>query len=80
MACGIPVVASPVGTNADIVAHGGNGFLAKSTEGWVAMLRTLIADAGLRDKLGAAGRETVEKHFTVQRAAEQVASVLRDVV
>jgi len=80
MACGIPVVASPVGANANIIAHGVNGLLAKSAEEWVAMLRTLIADAGLREQLGAAGRETVEKHFTVQRAAETVASVLRDVV
>jgi len=80
MACGIPVVASPVGANADIVAHDVNGFLAKSTEEWAAMLRTLIADPGLREQLGAAGRETIEKHFTIQRAAEAVASVLCDVV
>ena len=80
MACGIPVVASPVGANVNIVTHGVNGFLAKSTEEWVTLLRTLIADPGLREKLGAAGRETVEKYFTVQRAAETVASVLRDLV
>jgi glycosyltransferase involved in cell wall biosynthesis len=80
MACGIPVVASPVGANTNIVAHGVNGFLAKSTEEWAARLRTLIADPSLREQLGAAGRETVEKHFTVQRAAETVASVLRDLV
>ena len=80
MACGIPVVASPTGANTNIVTHGVNGFLAKSAEEWATTLRTLIADPSLREQLGAAGRQTVGKHFTVQRAAETVASVLRDLV
>jgi len=80
MACGIPAVASPVGANVNIVAHGVNGLLPESTEEWIAMLHTLIAGPGLREKLGAAGRETIEKHFTVQRAAETVGAVLRDLV
>jgi len=80
MACGIPVVASPIGVNTNIVAPGVNGFLAKGTEEWAKMLRTLIAEPGLREKLGADGRETIEKHFTVQHAAAAVAAVLRDLV
>jgi hypothetical protein len=80
MACGIPVVASPVGVNAAIVIHGVNGFLATDTEEWVTALRRLIADPKLRQQMGAAGRETVEKRFNVQRAAEAVNAVLRSVV
>ena len=34
----------------------------------------------LREQLGVAGRETIEKHFTVQHAAAAVAAVLRDLV
>ena len=77
MACGIPVVASPVGANNRIVNHGVNGFLARDVGEWTTLLRTLIADPKLRQQLGAAGRETVEKQFTVQQAAEAVAAVLR---
>ncbi len=80
MACGIPVVASPVGVNAHIVVDGVNGFLAKNNEEWTTALRALIADPNLRQRLGAAGCATVEQSFTVQRAATAVNSVLRSVV
>lgn len=79
MASGIPVVASPVGANRSIVTHGVNGFLAGDTQEWTTALRSLIADPKLRQQLGAAGRQTVEKRFRAQRAAETVASVLRAV-
>jgi hypothetical protein len=77
MACGMPVVASPVGANANIVTHGVNGFLATQTEEWTTALRRLVADPDLRRQLGAAGRETVATRFSVQRAAETITSVLR---
>jgi hypothetical protein len=77
MACGIPVVASPVGVNTNIVTHGVNGLLALRAEEWTAALRTLIGDPKLRQRLGTAGRDTVNKRFGVQRAAEVVNSVLR---
>jgi hypothetical protein len=80
MACGIPVVASPVGVNPHIVTHGVNGLLATHIEDWQQSLLSLITDAKLRQRLGAAGRQTVEKRFRVQRAAESLHSVLRSVV
>lgn len=79
MACGMPVVASPVGMNAAIVTPGITGFLAAQTGEWTTALRRLIANPELRRQLGAAGQETVAKRFTVQRAAEAIASVLRAV-
>jgi hypothetical protein len=80
MACGIPAVASPVGANTDIITHGVNGFLVSATEEWTRTLHTLIADSNLRKMLGAAGRETVAKRFTIQQAAETINSVLRSLV
>ncbi len=79
MACGIPVVASPVGANKSIITHGVNGFLATRPEEWTTALRSLIADPGLRQRFGTAGRETVKQRFHVRRAAEAVNSVLRSV-
>jgi glycosyltransferase involved in cell wall biosynthesis len=79
MACGIPVVASPVGVHNQIVCHGVNGFLAAREEDWVACLSELLADPKLRARLGQAGRDTVSKRFTVEHAAAKVADVLRSV-
>ena len=66
MACGLPVVASPVGVNRQIVEHGVNGFLAETQEDWALALKTLIADAGLRERMGRAGRDKVEQKFCLQ--------------
>ena len=77
MACGLPVVASPVGVNAQIVIHDVTGFLVRDIGEWQRTLSELMANPKLRQQLGAAGHETVQKLFSVQRAAESVASVLR---
>lgn len=77
MACGLPVVASPVGVNANIVNEGVNGFLAGAPQGWVAALQTLLADAALRKRLGLAGRERVEQEYCLQVTGPRLAGLLR---
>lgn len=80
MACGLPVVASPVGANTDIVRHGENGFLA-STEGqWVEALARLVARPDLRRRMGSAGRELVESNFSLQVLAPRLEGLLRSLV
>lgn len=78
MACGLPVVASPVGVNAEIVEHGVNGFLASSETEWREALASLLCDPVLRQKMGAAGRQKVEKEFSLQVWGPRVATMLRD--
>ena len=79
MACGLPVVASPVGVNKDIVEHGVNGFLAETDVEWRSAIETLLADAELRRRMGAAGRKKVEEHYSLQVWGPRVAQVLRSV-
>jgi glycosyltransferase involved in cell wall biosynthesis len=55
-ASGLPVVASPVGTNADHILDGQTGLLAATPDQWQTHLDHLIADADLRRRMGAAGR------------------------
>ncbi|MCB0188240.1 MAG: glycosyltransferase family 4 protein, partial [Caldilineaceae bacterium] len=55
MGVGLPVVASPVGINTEIITHGVNGFLADTPAEWQQALATLVRDATLRCELGRAG-------------------------
>ncbi len=77
MALGIPVVASPVGANLDIVEQGVNGFLAAGKEDWVEALDRLAGDAALRQRMGAAGRQRVEERYCLQVTAPWLAEILR---
>ncbi|MFN2571088.1 MAG: glycosyltransferase family 4 protein [Gemmatimonadales bacterium] len=76
MACGRPVVASPVGASRQIVEHGTNGFLATSAPEWVQALRAL-RDPELRTRMGTAGRAKVEHAYCVQVFVPRLASLLR---
>ncbi len=77
MAVGLPVVASPVGVNREIVEQGVNGFLCETTDEWVTAIRALAADAGLRQRMGQAGRRKVEALYSLQASAPRMASLLR---
>src|SRR5207247_1143485 len=72
MALGVPTVTSPVGVNADIIRHRENGMLASSEEEWVEQLVTLAGDARLRERLGRAGRRTVEEGYSARIQAPRV--------
>ena len=76
MACALPVVASPVGANRDIVEQGRNGFLASDADEWRAALHALVADPGLRRRFGEAGRRSVEQCYSLQVHAPRLARLL----
>lgn len=76
MACGLPVIASPVGVNAEIVEDGVNGFLARDAEEWRAALKRLLRDPALRRQMGQAGRAKVEAHYNLQVWGPRVADLL----
>ena len=77
MGCGLPVVASPVGVNKEIVEHGVTGFLAETEAEWFNALRTLIKDAALRERMGRAGRLKVEREFSTYVTAPRLAELLK---
>jgi glycosyltransferase involved in cell wall biosynthesis len=79
MACGLPVVASPVGVNSDIIQHGETGFLARDMAEWRKFLLLLLDDADLRSRLGKAGRNRAEEHYSLQAHAPRLVELLRSV-
>lgn len=66
MALEIPAVMSPVGVNSDIIIDGENGYLASSTEEWIAKLSILIDSKELRNRIGKAARQTVIDKYSVE--------------
>jgi len=68
MACGLPVVASPIGANASIVQDGVNGYLPTSLEEWYVSLKRLKAQPKLATRFGEAGRKLVHSKYSVDVA------------
>jgi glycosyltransferase involved in cell wall biosynthesis len=76
MGCGKAVVASPVGANQTIVDHGSTGFLAASEKDWAHSILRLHDDSRLRARMGAAGRERVEREYCTEVNAPKLAELL----
>ncbi len=77
MGCGLPVVASPIGVNQELVEPGVNGFLADSAVEWIESLKQLRQDAGLRMRMGQAGFDKVKRSYSLQVTAPQLLDLLR---
>lgn len=77
MACGLPVVASPVGANTEIVEDGVDGLLAADAAAWDAALARLLDAPGLRARMGQAGRAKVARAYSVQAQVGTLAQALR---
>jgi glycosyltransferase involved in cell wall biosynthesis len=76
MACGLPVVASPIGANRQIVEQGINGFWASNDEEWFEALSFLREDKKKRNLMGAAGRNKVEQQYSLDVAAPRLFDLL----
>jgi glycosyltransferase involved in cell wall biosynthesis len=76
MAAGLPVVANPVGMNREMVRDGETGFLASTPVEWARAIQTLANDPVLRARLGCAGREFVQRHYSVSRWSPEFAALI----
>ena len=76
MACAIPVVASPVGVNKDLVEPDINGFLAKNEQEWYQHLRTLLLDPVKRKYMGQKGREKIEEQYSLAKQATRFVELI----
>ena len=79
MACGVPVVASAVGVNREIIQDGVNGFLASTDDEFADKLERLLADPALRRRFAEAGRKTIVERYSLQVHAPALAGLLRQV-
>jgi glycosyltransferase involved in cell wall biosynthesis len=69
MSCGKPVIATRVGGNPEVVLDGQTGYLIPPgcPEAVVRRADRLIAEPGLRRRMGICGRQRVEEKFSLER-------------
>lgn len=77
MACNLPVVASAVGANVDIVEDGVSGFLVRRPDEWISVLNKLLHSSELRAMMGNAGRVRVEEKYCLQKTGPQLVDLIR---
>ncbi len=76
MASSLPVVASPVGVNQQIVEPQVNGYLANSSTDWLVALRELRDSVEKRKMMGQAGRQKAEQMYNLQVTAPRLLNLL----
>ena len=79
MACGLPVVSTPVGAIAEAVDAGVTGLIVepRSAASLAAGLATLRDDAALRARFSAAARTRAERDFGIDRMVTRMEAVFR---
>ena len=78
MACAVPVIASPVGVNVEIVSSTHSGYLADTSAEWGSALDSLLASPERRKDMGGAGRIAVENQYCLEVQAPQLVRFFAD--
>jgi glycosyltransferase involved in cell wall biosynthesis len=78
MAAGLPVIATPIGVNRDLVVDGVTGCWAVQPDDWRQAIHRLAEQETLRAAFGRAGREQVVRNYSVARWAEQWVALLNE--
>jgi len=78
MACGLPVIASNVGVNNEIVQEGVNGYLVENDQQWSNAFKNLIQDEYLCQKLGLEGRKRFENDYSLVKTAPKFLKGIKD--
>lgn len=80
MSMGLPCVGTDVGGVAEVIRHGETGFVVRKKDpgALAGALGNLLADEGLREGMGRAGRAAALEHHCLDRMAERHARVIEE--
>ncbi len=77
LSMGLPVVASPVEINREIVRHGTTGFLAETPEDWVVYVSQLIENIAQRKQMGLLGRQDMMARYSLKDSSLRLLRILQ---
>lgn len=76
MACGVPVIATPVGAFPDLVTHGVTGLVTANDDAdYTAAVASLLGDGITRERMAGACRAHIEQFFRLEREAGDINAI-----
>ena len=76
MACGKPVISTPLGEAKYFVEHGVTGFLASDIESFSDYMVRLYKDSQLRNDMGHAARQRVEEKYNLSKGCTELRTII----
>lgn len=82
MSYGIPVIASDIQPNQELVVHGKTGFLTSVGDctGYAQFAERILADPLLAKELGTASQKKMQEEFSVDKMVQRYATLYREVL
>lgn len=80
MAMALPVLASPVGVNAQIVQNGINGFTCQSDEDWYQRIVQIMCNETMRAEMGESSRRIFVENYSLESASLTYLSTIEQVM
>ncbi len=82
MACGVPVVASDIWGNRELVVHGQTGYLVGVGDraGFARYANKILDDSHLASSLGTAARQRIGTEFTIETMVDKHAALYREIL
>ncbi len=78
MAMAKPVVASRIGETESILQQGETGFLAEGRQEFVACMKVLVENTGLRESMGHAARERALSAYSLSGLGQRLSVMIRE--
>lgn len=80
MACGLPIICSPVGMNTHFIQEGQRGFFAETAEDWVKAIEQVADSTTLRESLGRNARQHAVCHYDIPVIGQQLLTLFEEVL
>jgi glycosyltransferase involved in cell wall biosynthesis len=80
MACGKPVVASPVGANLNLVSNSETGYFANTDQEWYDALEVLLLNSEARKEMGKKAAEFIRSNYTIQSISLKHLDIFKTVI